>query len=93
MGRRVPVEDDAGSECSEWELRERQEREEEREAETETEELGAAGGLGAGEELTTAFPTHALLHGIRRRGLGDGPRFPLFLSFVTDFRSVFSFPL
>ena len=33
VGRRVPAEVDAGSEASEWELRERREREEEREAE------------------------------------------------------------
>ena len=49
VGRLVPPldEGDAGSEVSEWELRERREREEEREAEAE--ELGAAGELGAGE--------------------------------------------
>ena len=42
MGRRVlpaPAEEDARSEASEWELRERREREEERAAEAE--ELGA----------------------------------------------------
>ena len=48
--RRVPAEgEDAGSEVSEWELRQRQEREEEQEAEAE--ELGAAGEFGVGEEL------------------------------------------
>jgi len=51
VGRRVPPleEGGAGSQASEWELRERREREEEQEAEVE--ELGAAGGLGAGQEL------------------------------------------
>jgi len=44
--RRVPAEEDAGGEASEWELRECREREEEREAEVD--ELGAAGELGAG---------------------------------------------
>ena len=46
-GRPVPPpeEDDAGSQASEWELRERREREEEQEAEAE--DLGAAGGSGA----------------------------------------------
>jgi len=39
----------SGSQASEWEIRQRREREEEQEAEAE--ELGAAGGLGAGEEL------------------------------------------
>jgi len=47
VGRRVPAEEDAESETSERELRERQELGEERRAE----ELGAAGELGAGEEL------------------------------------------
>ena len=51
VGRRVlPLEEgDAGSQVSEWELRERRKREEKQEAEPE--EPGAAGGLGAGEEL------------------------------------------
>ena len=51
VGRLVlPAEEDgAGSQTSEWELRERKEREEEQEAEAE--EQGAAGGSGAGEEL------------------------------------------
>ena len=40
VGRLVPTEEDAGSEASQWELRERREREEERRAEAE--ELGAA---------------------------------------------------
>lgn len=48
VGRLVPAEENAGSEVSEWELRERQDQEEERRAEAEG--LGAAGELGAGEE-------------------------------------------
>jgi len=58
VGRLVPPlgeEGDAGSEASEWELRERREREEEREVEAE--ELGAEGELGAGEELPLFLPT------------------------------------
>ena len=43
VGRRVLAEEDAGSETSEWELRERRGREEEREAEAE--ELGVGKGL------------------------------------------------
>ena len=42
----MPAEEVAGSEASEWEVRERREREEERKAKAE--ELGAAGELGAG---------------------------------------------
>ena len=61
VGRLVPPleESDAGSEVSEWELRERQEREEERVAETA--ELGAAGELGAEEELPLFLPTPAFM--------------------------------
>jgi len=47
VGRRVPAEEDAGSEASEWEPREPREREEEREADE----------LGAGEELPLFLPT------------------------------------
>jgi len=56
VGRLVPPlgEGDAGSQASEWELREQREREEEREAEAE--ELGAAGELGHGEELPLLLP-------------------------------------
>ena len=79
VGRLVlPLEEsDAGSEVSEWELRERRERGEEREVEAE--ELGAAGelGVGGGGGGDTAVPTHAPLHGIRRRGVGLWGRFPL----------------
>ena len=52
VGRLVPPleeEGDAGSEVSEWELRERREREEEREAEAEE--------LGAGREEPLFLPT------------------------------------
>ena len=56
LGRLVPPPEagDTGSEVSEWELRERREREEEQEVEAE--ELGAAGELGAGEELSLFLP-------------------------------------
>ena len=53
VARRVLASEDAGSEASEWELRERQEREEEGEAEAK--ELGAE--LGAGKELPPFLPT------------------------------------
>ena len=57
VGRIVPAveveEDDAGSEASEWELRERREREEERVAEAEE--------LGAGEELPLFLPTPSFM--------------------------------
>jgi len=57
VGRLVPSaeEMDAGSEASEWDLRELREREEEREAETEA--LGAGGGLGGGAEPQLFLPT------------------------------------
>jgi hypothetical protein len=55
VGRRVPAEGDAGSEVSQWELREWRELEEERRVEAE--ELGAAGELGDGEELPLFLPT------------------------------------
>jgi len=57
VGRLVPPleERDAGSQVSEWELRERPEREEEREAEAV--ELGAAGEVGVGKELPLFLPT------------------------------------
>jgi len=58
VGMLVPAEEDAGSKVSEWELRGLREREEERRAE----ELGAAGGLGVGEELPLLLYTHALAH-------------------------------
>ena len=58
VGRLVPPlkeGDDAGSEVSEWELRERQERQEEGEGEAET--LGAGGDMSDGEELPLFHPT------------------------------------
>ena len=83
-GRRVPVEDDAEREGSEWELRERQEREEDREAE--------AAELGPGEEeLPLFYLCPPSWHPQTR--LGGGPRVLLFLSFVSHSRSDFSFPL
>ena len=55
VGRLVsPLEEsDAGSEVSDWELRERREREEEREAEAEE--------LGAGEELPLFLPAPSFM--------------------------------
>ena len=58
VGRLVPTlkkEDDAGSEVSEWELRERQERQEEGEGEAEA--LGAGDGVSDGEGLPLFHPT------------------------------------
>jgi hypothetical protein len=65
VGRLVPPleEMDAGSEASEWELRERQEQEEERRAEAE--ELGATGGLGSGRESPLFPPTPSFLASAR----------------------------
>jgi len=62
VGRLVPPlkeEGDAGSQTSEWELRELREREEEQEAEAE--ELGNAGGSGAGEGLPLFLPTPSFM--------------------------------
>jgi len=74
----VLAKEDAGSEASEWELRECRGLEGEREAVAVA--LGAAGGLGC-RGGAAAVPAHALFHGIGRRGVGDGPRFLLlFLS-------------
>ena len=56
VGRLVPAEEDAGSEVSGWE---RREREEERRAETE--ELGAAGELGAKKKLPLFLPTPSFM--------------------------------
>ena len=55
----MPAEEVAGSEASEWEVRERREREEERKAKAE--ELGAAGELGAGEEPPLLLPTPSFM--------------------------------
>jgi len=57
VGRLVPPlrrEVDAGSEVSEWELRQRRERQEEREEEAEA--LGAVDDMGDGEELPLFLP-------------------------------------
>ena len=59
VGKRVPAEEDAESEASKWELRERRKREEERRAEAE--ELSATGGLGAGEKLPLFLPTPSFI--------------------------------
>jgi len=58
VGRLVPPlkkKDDAGSEVSEWELRERRDRQEEWEGEAEA--LGAVDDMGDGEELPLFLPT------------------------------------
>jgi len=62
VGRLVPPlgqGGDAGSEASEWELREHRQWEEEREAEAV--ELGAAGELGDGEELPLFLATPSIM--------------------------------
>jgi len=64
-GRLVPAEEDAGSEVSGWELREREE-----EGRAEAEALGVG-------EVQPLVPSHTLIHGIRRRELGGGGDFPL----------------
>ena len=61
-GGLVPMlkeEDDAGSEASEWELRERRERQEEREGEAEA--LGAVDDMGDGEELPLFLRTPSFM--------------------------------
>jgi len=69
VGKLVPAEGDAGSEVSEWELRECRERAGGREE---------GGGEGAGcRGGTIAVPTHAFFHGICRWRVGGGTRFPL----------------
>jgi len=55
----LAVEEDAGNEASEWELRERMEREEERRVEVE--ELGAKDETGAGEEPPLFLPTPSFM--------------------------------
>jgi len=62
VGRLVPpLEErgDAGSEVSEWELRERRERQEEREEEAEA--LGAEDEMDAGEGLPLFLPTPSFM--------------------------------
>jgi len=64
VGRLVPPleEGGAGSEVSEWELRERRERRErQEEREAEAEALGAADEMGAGEELPLFLPTPSFM--------------------------------
>jgi len=69
VGKTVPaVEEDARSEASEWEIRERAEREEERRAEV------VALGMEV-EELPLFLPTPPLHGG---GGVGDGHEFPIF---------------
>jgi len=53
VGSLVPAEEEARSEVSEWERRERREREEERRAEAEE--------LGAGEEVPLFLPTPSFM--------------------------------
>ena len=88
VGKLVPPvdeEDDAGSEGSEWELRERRERQEEREGGAEALGCGLEGGRGR----TPAVPSHPSIHGIGRRGVGDGSRVSFVLSFVNSFGRVY----
>jgi len=90
VGRLVPPlkeKDDAGSEVSEWELRERQERQEEREGEAEA--LGAVDDWATGRNFRCSFPP--LIYGIGRRGGGDGSQFSFVLSFVNFLRHICSF--
>jgi len=62
VGRLVPAaeEDDAGSDVSEWELRERKEREEERREEAEV--LGAGGSRGPGRDYHCRYPPRPSWH-------------------------------
>ena len=60
VGRLVLAEEDTVSEVTEWEHRERREREEE--SRVGAEELGAAGDLGAGEELPLLLPRPPSCH-------------------------------
>ena len=94
VGRLVPAVEggNAGSDVSEWELQS-----------PEAPGTGRGeGGIGEGAVCrgeigwrggATIELTHALFHGIRRRGLGGGSRSLLLLSFVSHSRSVFSSPL
>jgi len=79
VGRLVWTEEDARSETTKWELRELRERGDERRAEAE--ELGAAGGLSAGEELPLFLPTPSFMSSVDE-GWGRGT-----ISFVISFRS------
>jgi len=77
-GRRVPAEEDAGSEVPEWELRQRREREEEQEAEAE--ELGAAGNWASGNSYRCTYPRPPLWRQQARSMIWG--RLPFFFSFV-----------
>jgi len=76
------VEDDAGSEASEWERRERREREEDREAEVE-----ALGGAGEPGNRHCSYRPHRSWRR-RRRGRGTGALFLCLL--LCDFLGSFS---
>ena len=90
VGRLVPPleeEGSAASEVYEWELRKRRERQEEQEGE---------GGAGCGGRYwrwggTSVVPSRPLIHGIGRRGVGDGSRFSFVLSFVNFLGHIYSF--
>ena len=74
VGKLVPPGDDAGSEVSEWELRERREREEERRAEAE--ELGAAGDWAPWRNNRCSYPCPPSWHPPKmRRDRGTGTPF------------------
>ena len=85
VGRRVPAEEDAGSEASEWELRERRERGEEREAEAG--ELGAAGELCAWKELPLFLPAPSPMTSEEEDQRAD--TFSFHFSFVLSFVRTF----
>jgi len=88
VGRRMPLLEggDAGSQASEWELRERRELEGEQEAEVV--ELGAVGGRGAGEELPLFLPTPSFMASADEEYGRDA--FPLLPSFVISLVRIFS---
>jgi len=81
VGRLVPAEEDAVSEAPEWELRKRRKRVEERRVENRG--AGCRGG-------TTNVPAHALFHGIRGQGVGDGLALPFVSSFVIPLVRIYS---
>ena len=79
VGRRVPAEDDAGSEASEWGLRERRERDEER---------GGCGGAGAGEESPLLLPVPSFMEsGDGGWGSGVGMYVTMLIPFARHARS------
>ena len=89
VGRLVPPveEDGAGSQMSEWELRERREREEEQEAEVE--ELGAAA-RAPGKNYRYSYPRPPSWHR-QARSRGTGCAFLCFFPFVKFLGRVYSF--